>query len=145
MSGDITKWAHIGAGILFLVFAVLTWIKRDEAGEETNEAGVEEKGADKLSSNSGTFWRAVSHSFVVIFIAEWGDLTQLASASLAMRYHEPWTIFSASVLSLWLVTAIAVIAGNRVSKLVRPRTLNRVAAGAFAMVGFYLIAREALP
>jgi Ca2+/H+ antiporter, TMEM165/GDT1 family len=137
MSGDVKKWTHIGAGVLFLVFAVLAWVRRDETDEMED--------ADETARSSTTFWKTVTHSFIVIFIAEWGDLTQLASASLAARYHEPWTIFSASVLSLWSVTAIAVVAGNRLSKVLNPKTLNRVAAGAFAIVGFYLIAKEALP
>jgi putative Ca2+/H+ antiporter (TMEM165/GDT1 family) len=137
MSDDVKKWTHIGAGLLFLVFAVLAWIRRDEEGE------IED--AETTANASGTFWKSVTHSFIVIFISEWGDLTQLATASLAARYHAPWTIFSASVLSLWTVTGIAVVAGSRMSKLVKPKTLNRVAAIAFAVVGVFLIAKEALP
>jgi putative Ca2+/H+ antiporter (TMEM165/GDT1 family) len=137
MSDDVKKWTHVGAGLLFLVFAVLAWKRRDEESE------IEDESATKNAS--GTFWKSVTHSFIVIFIAEWGDLTQLASASLAARYHEPWTIFSASVLSLWAVTAIAVVAGSKLSKAINPKTLNRVAAAAFAFVGVYLIAKEALP
>jgi putative Ca2+/H+ antiporter (TMEM165/GDT1 family) len=135
MSDDVKKWTHVGAGALFLVFAVLAWVRRDE----------EVEGADTPADASTTFWKSVTHSFIVIFIAEWGDLTQLASASLAARYHAPWTIFSASVLSLWAVTGIAVIAGSRMSKLVNPKILNRVAAIAFAVVGVFLVAKEALP
>jgi putative Ca2+/H+ antiporter (TMEM165/GDT1 family) len=137
MSDDVKKWTHVGAGLLFIVFAILAWIRRDEEGE------VED--ANTTANASTTFWKSVSHSFIVIFIAEWGDLTQLASASLAARYHAPWTIFSASVLSLWTVTGIAVLTGSRMSKLVNPKILNRVAAIAFATVGIFLVVKEALP
>jgi Ca2+/H+ antiporter, TMEM165/GDT1 family len=141
MSDGIKKWTHVGAGLLFLVFAILAWIRRDEAGEMPSEA----QDAEETARFSATFWKTVTHSFVVIFIAEWGDLTQLATASLAARYHEPWTIFSASVLALWSVTAIAVVVGRKLSHIVKPATLNRIAAAAFAIVGVYLIAKEALP
>lgn len=136
MTEDVKKWTHIGAGLLFIVFAILAWVRRDEEGE------IEEESV--TTKASGTFWKSVSHSFIVIFIAEWGDLTQLATASLAARYHAPWTIFSASVLALWTVTGIAVVAGSRMSKLVHPKILNRIAAAAFAAVGVFLVAKEAL-
>src|ERR1700678_1828031 len=84
---------HIGSGLLFLVFAVMMWTRRQEEKEASKE--------------SLPFGKVVWTSFMVIFIAEWGDLTQLASATLVAKTRQPFTIFIAATLALWTTTAIA--------------------------------------
>ena len=49
------------------------------------------------------FWRVAARSFAVLFIAEFGDLTQLATANLAARYHDPVSVGVGAVLGLWAV------------------------------------------
>jgi putative Ca2+/H+ antiporter (TMEM165/GDT1 family) len=124
------RWVHLGAGILFLLFAFLAWRRKAE-----NQTDLPED----TSTSQKSFLKTVSHSFVIIFIAEWGDLTQLASASLVARYGEPITIFVAATLSLWTVTGIAIVIGNRAKKFLNPVVLNKVAAVAFSAVGAYFI------
>ena len=51
-------------------------------------------------------------SFVVLFTAEWGDLSQLLTAGLAARTGEPVSVGIGSWLSLILVAGIAVLAGR---------------------------------
>jgi putative Ca2+/H+ antiporter (TMEM165/GDT1 family) len=46
--------------------------------------------------------------FVVLFIAEFGDLTQLATANLAARDHDPVAVGVGAVLGLWAVGALAI-------------------------------------
>ena len=121
------NWVHLAAGIMFLVFAIMMLRKTNEAAE-----------ADSERPND-SFWRVVRHSFLIIFIAEWGDLTQLAMASLVAKYNDPWTIFTAATLSLWLVTAVAVFIGHHFKKLIHPRILNYTAAAAFTAVGIYFL------
>ena len=102
---------HVGAGILFLVFAWLMW-RRKQEGEEGEGDGATARGV--------SFWRATAAVFGVVFVAEWGDLTQLGTAALAARYAQPVTVFCAATLALWCVTALAVVLGNRAGKLARP-------------------------
>ncbi len=120
---------HIGAGLLFLVFAVLMWRR----GPEEDEAGAPAGGGVEPS-----FLRAFASVFGVVFLAEWGDLTQLATATLAARYARPITVFCAATLALWCVTAVAVVLGNRAGKLVDPARTKRVAAVVFAVLGVLL-------
>ena len=132
-----TAWVHLGAGIIFLIFAAFAWKKahdEDEIGDETAKAGIREP----------AFFTKVWSSFMVIFIAEWGDLTQLASASLVARYQDPVTIFFASIAALWSVTAIAIFIGRRLKGLIHPALLQRIAAAAFASAGAYFIYEWAL-
>jgi Ca2+/H+ antiporter, TMEM165/GDT1 family len=123
---------RITAGALFLAFAVLMWVRRqpaDEALDAHAEAGE-------------AFWRAAWGSFVVIFVAEWGDLTQLATAALAAKYRSPLTIFMAATLALWAVSAIAITIGRRAKRIVDEHVLQRIAAIVFGLVGTFLLVRH---
>jgi putative Ca2+/H+ antiporter (TMEM165/GDT1 family) len=120
---------HVFAGGLFVVSAVLMWRR----GEEAPEAKDGAEGAPG-------FWRSAAVTFGVVFVAEWGDLTQLATAALAARYHAPFVVFAAATLALWAVTAIAVFVGHGAGKMLNPDLTKRVAAVLFALVGVALIA-----
>jgi putative Ca2+/H+ antiporter (TMEM165/GDT1 family) len=87
---------------------------------------------------------AVTTAFVVIFIAEWGDLTQILTADLAARYHSPLSVGLGAVLALWAVAALAVAAGRGLLRFVEVRVLRRVTAVALlALAGYtaYIAAR----
>jgi putative Ca2+/H+ antiporter (TMEM165/GDT1 family) len=122
---SIVKFA---AALLFFLFAWLMW-KREDSDEEDV----------KVDSTRSDFTKTIWTSFVVIFIAEWGDLTQLATATLSAQYKNPVTIFSGATLSLWLVTAIAIVVGNRAKHVINPAILKKVAAVAFVGVGVYFL------
>jgi Ca2+/H+ antiporter, TMEM165/GDT1 family len=121
---------HIGAGIVFLVFAVLMW-RRD--GDDEGQARKE------AEARPPTFLRAFAEVFGVVFAAEWGDLTQLGTATLAARYGQPATVFLGATLALWSVSGLAVFLGHRAGKLLDPRVTRRVAAVVFAALGLLLI------
>ena len=120
---------HVGAGILFLITSVFMWRRK---GEEEDAA------ADRIGAPLG-FWRTAWLVFGVVFIAEWGDLTQLATAALAARYAAPVPVFIGATTALWAVVAIAVLVGSRAGKLLAPRVTQRVAAVVFAGVGVALV------
>ncbi len=68
---------HLAAGVGFIVFAVLALRRK-----ETEELGEE---ARKVEGTRGILRAAWVTSFLVVFAAEWGDLTQLATAALVAR------------------------------------------------------------
>jgi putative Ca2+/H+ antiporter (TMEM165/GDT1 family) len=119
---------HIASGLLFLGFAVVMWVKREK--EETLETVKERL----------TFAQSVWVSFVVIFIAEWGDLTQLASATLVAKTHHAFTIFLAATLALWTATALVIQIGHHAKKIISSRLLQNIASAVFAVVGILLLA-----
>ena len=120
---------HIGAGVLFLVFAILMWRRTGEADDKDIEAKGEP-----------TFLRSFASVFGVVFIAEWGDLTQLGTAALAARYGAPVLVFCGATLALWCVTGLAVWAGHRVGRVLHPDRMKKVAAVVFAALGVLLLA-----
>jgi len=122
------RTVHIVAGMVFFVSAVLMWRRKDDVDEVASDG-----------TNVG-FWRSAWVVFVVVFIAEWGDLTQLATGALAARYAAPIAVFSASTAALWSVAAIAVFAGNRAGKLLDANVTKKIAAVLFALVGAALVA-----
>jgi putative Ca2+/H+ antiporter (TMEM165/GDT1 family) len=120
------QYVHLGSGIVFLICAVLMWRRRSD---DDDEADAVERG----------FWRSLWTTFVVIFLAEWGDLTQIGTATLEARYGDWPTVLVGSVAALWCVTALAVIVGSRLARVLSPRVTQRVAAVMFAIVGALLL------
>ena len=122
---------RIGAGLLFLVMAAVLVrrnLRKDEADEER---AVEQEEARHR--------RPFVTAFSVVFVAEWGDLTQLATAALQARYQQPAVVFVAATLALWAVSAIAVALGNRLGAWVPERPLQFAAAGVMVLVAIALI------
>jgi putative Ca2+/H+ antiporter (TMEM165/GDT1 family) len=122
---------HVLAGLLFGVSAVVMWRRE----EDDDDSSAEDDRGDR-----GGFWRAAWTVFGVVFIAEWGDLTQLATAALAARYRAPWVVLASSALALWAVTGIAVFVGHHAGRLLDPNVTKRVAAVLFAAIGVALVA-----
>ena len=73
-------------------------------------------------------FKVVATSFGVLFLAEWGDLSQLLTAGLAARYHDPLSVFVGSWLALVTVAGLAVILGRTLLRFVRLSTIRRVGA-----------------
>ena len=123
------KIVHIGSGIVFIGCALVMWFRKPDSDEEGGD-GKPQTG----------FWRALWTVFAVVFIAEWGDLTQIGTAAFEAKNHAWFTIFVASSLALWCVAAIAVFVGNRAAKLLDPHVTQKVAAVVFVIVGVLLMA-----
>jgi|HubBroStandDraft_5_1064220.scaffolds.fasta_scaffold357656_1 putative Ca2+/H+ antiporter (TMEM165/GDT1 family) len=95
----------------------------------------EEKLAEKESSSLGG--RPALTAFVVIFLAEWGDLTQILTANLAARYHSPISVGVGALLALWAVAAIAVLSGQGLLKFVKISTIRFVTTAALVALAAY--------
>ena len=122
---------RIGAGILFLVMAAVI-VRQNLKKEEVDEAREIEREEQKHR-------RPFATAFLLVFVAEWGDLTQLATAALQARYRDPLTVFAAATAALWVVAAIAVVLGNRLGAWIPQRPLQFTAAGVMVLAGIALI------
>jgi putative Ca2+/H+ antiporter (TMEM165/GDT1 family) len=72
--------------------------------------------------------KVATTAFIVIFIAEWGDLTQILTANLAAHYHNALSVGIGATLALWSVAAIAVIGGQGLMRFVNVSTIRKVTA-----------------
>ena len=78
-------------------------------------------------------------AFTVIFVAEWGDLTQLLTANLAAHYHDPLSVATGAVLALWTASAIAVTSGKWLARVVDAVLIRALTAVLLAGLGGYVI------
>lgn len=105
---------------LFLAGALLLFF-----GKHGIEADPKSGAVAKRAGKSHSFWKVFGTAFGVIFLGEWGDITQIATANYTAHYHAPVSVGIGATLALWSVAAIAVAAGSRLLKLVPAKLLQR--------------------
>jgi Ca2+/H+ antiporter, TMEM165/GDT1 family len=77
-------------------------------------------------------------TFVTIFLAELGDKTQLATLLMSAQSHNPWTVFAGAATALVATSLVGVLLGRWLSKVLQPRTLERVTGIILAVVSVLL-------
>jgi putative Ca2+/H+ antiporter (TMEM165/GDT1 family) len=117
--------------VLFLAGAALLWFGKESHEEE---AGRDE-GGNVAEIAVPTLRRVASVSFVVIFLGEWGDITQIATANLAAKYHDPIGVGLGALLGLWTVAAIGVFAGSKLVERVPLALVRRITGVILAVFG----------
>jgi putative Ca2+/H+ antiporter (TMEM165/GDT1 family) len=106
---------------MFLVGAALA-IR--EAIKESKQNKDEEIVEREVASHR----RIAVTAFLVIFLAEWGDLTQILTANLAAHYHDPLSVGVGAVLALWAVAGLAVVSGQSLLRVINVSTIRIVTA-----------------
>ncbi|KJY30644.1 MULTISPECIES: TMEM165/GDT1 family protein [Streptomyces] len=114
-------------GLLFLAGAAMLLFKKGDEEEEVKAP------ADQ------SFWKVSGAGFMLILVAEFGDLTQIMTANLAARYDNPLSVGLGAVLALWAVAGIGILGGRTLMKYVPLRLITKVAACVMlALAGFSL-------
>jgi putative Ca2+/H+ antiporter (TMEM165/GDT1 family) len=113
--------------LLFLAGAVLA----------IREAAKAQREEDLVEKEAASGRRVVATAFIVIFLAEWGDLTQILTANLAAHYHSPVSVGVGALLALWAVAGLAVIGGQSVLRIVNIRTLRIITAVALVALAVW--------
>ncbi len=112
---------------LFLLGAVLIW-------REGHDGAADEVPAVAADPEAAGLWKVASLGFGVIFLAEWGDLTQLLTANLAAKYHDPLSVGLGAVLALWSVGLLALLGGRTLLRLLPVAWITRVAAAVMVVL-----------
>lgn len=122
----------VAAGI-FLVGAVVLLKSAPGADDEEaeDEAALERKAAGRGGRG---FLGAAATSFVVLFTAEWGDLSQLLTISLVGRFDDPLGVFVGAWAALLTVSGIAVLSGRWLLRRLRLSLLHYLGAGVCALL-----------
>lgn len=116
--------------VLFLLGAFLIWREGRDSGEE------EDAEAAAVADDAG-FLKIASLGFGVIFVAEWGDLTQIMTANLAAKYNNPLSVGIGAVLGLWAVALIAILGGKTLLRFLPIVWITRIAAVVMVGLGVY--------
>ena len=78
--------------------------------------------------------RVALASFGVVFLGEWGDITQITTANLTARYHDPLSVGTGALLALWSVTALALTVGRGLVQRLPTRLARRFTAVVLALL-----------
>ena len=121
------------AALLFAVGAVVLWRGAGaESTAETTEATETADSDDGAPLREQPGRRVAATSFGVLFLAEWGDLSQLLTAGLAARSGDPVSVFAGSWLALVAVAGLAVVLGRTLLRLISLTLIRRIGAGVCA-------------
>lgn len=112
-------------GVLFLAGAAMLLWKKDDGEEEVKPP------ADQ------SFWKVSGAGFMLILVAEFGDLTQIMTANLAARYDNPVSVGIGAVLALWAVAGIGILGGRTLMKYVPLRLITKIAAAVMAALAAF--------
>jgi len=78
--------------------------------------------------------RVALASFGVVFLGEWGDITQITTANLSARYHDPLSVGVGALLALWSVAALALTVGRGLVQRIPARLVRRFTAVVLAVL-----------
>jgi putative Ca2+/H+ antiporter (TMEM165/GDT1 family) len=116
--------ALVAAGL----FAIGALVLLRAARRTADPAGQEQQYAQKASAGRRG-WRAAGASFLILFTAEWGDLSQLLTAGLVASGRPAVPVFVGSWAALAVVSGLAVLLGRWLLRRVRLDVVRYVAAG----------------
>ncbi|MEZ0493968.1 TMEM165/GDT1 family protein [Kineococcus sp. TBRC 1896] len=111
------------AAVLFAVGAVTLF----RGAAKAEQAGREARGEYEAKVGGGRSGRrGVLTCFGVVFLAEWGDLSQLFTAGLAARYDDPVSVFAGSWAALLVVAGLAAALGGTIVRRLSVAAVSRV-------------------
>jgi Ca2+/H+ antiporter, TMEM165/GDT1 family len=114
------------------LFAIGAMVLLRGARRASVEASQDEYGERLAAGRRG--WRAAGTSFLVLFTAEWGDLSQLLTAGLVASGKPALPVFVGSWVALVTVSGVAVLLGRWLLRHVRLALVRYVAAGVCAVL-----------
>lgn len=119
---------RVASGLCFVLFGVLMWRRRGEAPAEVAAGASEVAPPARMG-------KVVLEAGILIFLAEFGDLTQFTIAAMQAKLDAPVPVFVASWLGLVTAAFLAVVVGSRVARLLDPARLQKIAAVVLAALG----------
>lgn len=84
-------------------------------------------------------WHLLGLSFMMVFLSELGDKSQLAVITLSGHSKFPRAVFLGTATALVLTSFLGVLAGEGVSQVLPTYLLKAIAAVGFAFMGVYLL------
>lgn len=123
---------QIAAAALFVIGAIVLFAgaRRADAAQQEQEKQYQDR-----AQEARTGWRAIGASFLVLFAAEWGDLSQLLTASLVASGRPAVPVFVGSWVGLAAVAAAGVGLGRVLLRYVRLSIVRMVGASICAILG----------
>ncbi len=105
------------SGAIFVIFGIMILRGKEENAE-----------SDQSPKN------AFVSGFSVIFLAEWGDKTQIASALFAAEYN-PWMVLIGVMTALTALSIMAIYLGRFISGRIDKKVITKIAGSVFILIG----------
>jgi putative Ca2+/H+ antiporter (TMEM165/GDT1 family) len=121
---------EVFAALMFLAGGVILLRGAGEADAEEAEAEQEFEAKTRAGIHG---WQVVGASFLVLFVAEWGDLSQLLTAGMVVKYGDPVSVGVGAFLALATVSALGALLGRTLLRRIKLATIRRV-GGAICIV-----------
>ena len=118
---------EIVTSVLFLIGAVVLFRSDGETMDDEEQAAL---AAGDAKSSLGV----VAASFGIVLVAEFGDVTQILTATLAARYDAPVTVGIGALLALFAVSGLATLFGRTLLRVVPLKRVQQVAAVALLVL-----------
>lgn len=112
--------------LIFLAGAVV--LIRTAPGADAAEQETEQE-YEARATEPKTFFKAMVASFLVLFAAEWGDLSQLLTISFVTRFDDHVDVFLGAWAALLTVSGLAILAGRVLLRYLRLSLLHYIGAG----------------
>ncbi|MFJ8359943.1 TMEM165/GDT1 family protein [Streptomyces sp. NPDC093984] len=119
------RLVHALTGVLFLGGAAMLLLKKGDGDEEIRKP------------QDQSFWKVAGTGFMLILVAEFGDLTQIMTANLAARYDDPLSVGLGAVLGLWAVAGLGIVGGKALMKRVPLGLITKIAALVMLTLGVW--------
>ncbi len=132
--GPWLAYIKVGGGLLFIGLAIWSLVQA-----KLRPSGTEEE--SKAPSKHGAFGEA----FLLNFLAEFGDKTQLAVIILAASYAAPVSVFLGASLALSAIALLSVVIGLGLARVLSERWLRVVSTALFLIAGVLLILEGLAP
>lgn len=84
-------------------------------------------------------WQAFVSTFVMLFIAEMGDKTQLAVMMQSAKFQKPWAVWAGAALALIVVSGLGVCVGQVCAVYIKPEIIRYVAGSIFILMGTLMV------
>jgi putative Ca2+/H+ antiporter (TMEM165/GDT1 family) len=117
---------EIFAGLMFLAGGLI--LIRGAGRADAEEAETQHEFEAKAKSGIHG-WQVVGASFLVLFVAEWGDLSQLLTAGLVVKYQDPVSVGVGAFLALATVSALGAVLGRTLLTRIKLSTIRRIGGG----------------
>ncbi|MEP7035439.1 MAG: TMEM165/GDT1 family protein [Dermatophilaceae bacterium] len=123
---------EIFAGLMFVAGGLI--LIRGAAKADAEEAEAENEFEAKAQPGIHG-WRVVGTSFLVLFVAEWGDLSQLLTAGLVVKYQDPVSVGVGAFVALATVSAMGALLGRALLTRIRLPTVRRIGGTVCLLLG----------
>jgi putative Ca2+/H+ antiporter (TMEM165/GDT1 family) len=117
---------EIFAALMFMVGGLI--LIRGAGKADVEEAETEHEFEAKAKAGIHG-WQVVATSFLVLFVAEWGDLSQLLTAGLVVKYQDRISVAAGAFIALATVSALGAVLGRTLLRWIKLATIRRIGGG----------------